>query len=91
VQSRDNTDAVYFSMNESDVKLACGQPWVSVNNDASGVNPEGPLGESKTHPLLMEPFRASWQVRPRRKNLTSLTPSAIHLTPAQRMSCAIAD
>ena len=43
VQSHDNTGAVYFSMSEADVKLAMRQPWVSVNNDASGVNPEGPL------------------------------------------------
>ena len=56
VQSRDNTDAVYFSMNENDVKLAMRQPWVSVNNDASGVNPEGPLGESKTHPRAYGTF-----------------------------------
>ncbi|MFL6301498.1 MAG: amidohydrolase family protein [Terriglobales bacterium] len=56
VQSHDNTGAVYFSMNEQDVKLAMRQPWVSVDNDASGVSPDGILGESKTHPRAYGTF-----------------------------------
>jgi len=56
IQSHDNTGAVYFSMNEQDVKLAMRQPWVSVDNDASGVSPDGILGESKTHPRAYGTF-----------------------------------
>jgi len=87
VQSRDNTDAVYFSMNESDVKLAMRQPWVSVNNDASGVNPEGPLGESKTHPRAYGTFpRILGKYVRDEKNLT-LADAIRKFTslPAQRM------
>ncbi len=50
IQDHDNTGAVYFSMNEEDVRLAMKQPWVSVGTDFGAVNPAGPLGESKSHP-----------------------------------------
>jgi len=87
VQSRDNTGAVYFSMNENDVKLAMRQPWVSVDNDASGVNPEGPLGESKTHPRAYGTFpRILGKYVRDEKNLT-LADAIRKFTslPAQRM------
>ena len=53
---RDNTGCVYFIMQESDVRLAMQQPWVSVDNDAGAVNPVGPLGESKNHPRAYGSF-----------------------------------
>ena len=53
---RDNVGAVYFSMNEDDVKLAMRQPWVSVGTDYGEVNPAGPLGESKSHPRAYGSF-----------------------------------
>src|SRR3954466_3984219 len=87
VQSHDNTGAVYFSMNENDVKLAMRQPWVSVDNDASGVNPEGPLGESKTHPRAYGTFpRILGKYVRDEKNLT-LADAIRKFTslPAQRM------
>jgi dihydroorotase/N-acyl-D-amino-acid deacylase len=87
VQSRDNTGAVYFSMNENDMKLAMRQPWVSVDNDASGVNPEGPLGESKTHPRAYGTFpRILGKYVRDEKNLT-LADAIRKFTslPAQRM------
>jgi len=56
VADHDNTGAVYFSMDESDVRLAMQQPWVSVGTDYGEVNPEGPLGESKSHPRAYGSF-----------------------------------
>jgi len=50
VQSKDGIGAAYFSMQENDVRLAMQQPWVSVGTDYGEVNPDGPLGESKSHP-----------------------------------------
>src|SRR5262249_24743417 len=50
IADHDNTGAVFFTMSEDDVKLAMQQPWVSVGIDAGAKNPEGPLGESKSHP-----------------------------------------
>ncbi len=83
VQSRDNTGAVYFSMNENDVKLAMRQPWVSVDNDASGVNPEGPLGESQDPSPRLRNFPAHpRQVRSgREESDVSRCHPQVHFTP----------
>jgi len=56
IADHDNTGAVYFSMSEDDVKLAMQQPWVSVDNDYGAINPEGPLGDSKSHPRAYGAF-----------------------------------
>ena len=56
VADHNNTGAVYFSMNEDDVRLAMQQPWVSVGTDYGEVNPTGPLGESKSHPRAYGSF-----------------------------------
>jgi len=50
IADRDNTGAVYFSMNEEDVRLAMRQPWVSVGTDYGAVSTTGPLSESRSHP-----------------------------------------
>jgi dihydroorotase/N-acyl-D-amino-acid deacylase len=50
VADRDNVGAVYFMMNEDEVKLALKQPWVSVGTDHPEVSPTGPLSEGKAHP-----------------------------------------
>ena len=42
--------AVYFLMDEEDVRYAMKRPWVSVGSDGSAVRPDGPLGEGKPHP-----------------------------------------
>ena len=46
----DHVGAIYFSMNEDDLRYAMKQPWVSMCTDSGGVNPDGPLSESKAHP-----------------------------------------
>jgi dihydroorotase/N-acyl-D-amino-acid deacylase len=56
IADRDNTGAVYFLMNEPDVKLAMQQPWVSVGTDYGAVSPNGPLAESKSHPRAYGSF-----------------------------------
>jgi N-acyl-D-amino-acid deacylase len=50
VAAHDHVGAIYFSMNEDDLRLAMQQPWVSMCTDSGGVNPDGPLSESKPHP-----------------------------------------
>jgi N-acyl-D-amino-acid deacylase len=50
IADRDNVGAVYFSMNEDDVKYALKQPWVSVGTDFGGVAPDGPLAQFGGHP-----------------------------------------
>ncbi|ABF41610.1 N-acyl-D-amino-acid deacylase [Candidatus Koribacter versatilis Ellin345] len=46
----DNVGAVYFEMNEDDLKLAMREPWVSFDTDYGEAAEDGPLSESKTHP-----------------------------------------
>ena len=56
VEDNDHVGAVYFSMSEEDVRVALQQPWVSVGTDYGEVNPEGPLGQSKSHPRAYGSF-----------------------------------
>ena len=56
IQSKDGIGAAYFSMQENDVRLAMQQPWVSVGTDYEEVAPDGPLGESKSHPRAYGTF-----------------------------------
>jgi len=74
-------------MNENDAKLAMRQPWVSIDNDASGVNPEGPLGESKTHPRAYGTFPRILGKYVRDEKNLALTDAIRKFTslPAQRM------
>ncbi len=56
VAGKDHVGAVYFTMNEDDVKFAMQQPFVSVGTDAGAVNVQGPLSESKVHPRAYGSF-----------------------------------
>jgi N-acyl-D-amino-acid deacylase len=56
IAAKDHVGAVYFSMSEEDVRFAMQQPFVSVGCDAGASNPQGPLGESKTHPRAYGSF-----------------------------------
>lgn len=56
IQSKDGIGAAYFSMQENDVRLAMQQPWVSVGTDYGEAAPDGPLGESKSHPRAYGSF-----------------------------------
>jgi N-acyl-D-amino-acid deacylase len=50
VEEEGSVPAVYFLMNEDDVRYAMKVPWVSVGSDGSAVRPDGPLGSGKPHP-----------------------------------------
>src|SRR5205085_6131861 len=56
IEGHDQIGAIYFSMSEEDVRVAMQQPWVSVGTDYGAVNPEGPLGQSKSHPRAYGSF-----------------------------------
>jgi N-acyl-D-amino-acid deacylase len=49
-KGRDHVGAIYFTMNEDDLRYAMKQPWVSMCTDSGGTSPDGPLSESKGHP-----------------------------------------
>ncbi len=42
--------AVYFLMNDEDIKYALRMPWLSFGSDGTAVRPDGMLGEGKPHP-----------------------------------------
>ena len=50
------TGVAVFGMSEPDVVLALAEPWVSIDNDSSGVSPEGILGREHAHPRAYGTF-----------------------------------
>lgn len=70
------TEVVTFGMNEADVELALKQPWVSIDNDASGTSPTGILGKELNHPRAYGTFPQVIQKFVREEHLLTL-PEAI--------------
>ena len=50
------TGVAVYGMSEPDITLALQQPWVSIDNDSSGVSPEGILGREHAHPRAYGTF-----------------------------------
>jgi dihydroorotase/N-acyl-D-amino-acid deacylase len=50
------TGAIYFSMNEDDLRAAMVKDWVAVNTDYSGVAPDGPFADIRPHPRTYGSF-----------------------------------
>ncbi len=51
-----NAGVAVFGMSQPDVTLALQQVWVSVDNDSSGMSPEGLLGRNHPHPRAYGTF-----------------------------------
>jgi dihydroorotase/N-acyl-D-amino-acid deacylase len=87
IAGKDHVGAVYFTMNEDDVKFAMKQPFVSVGCDAGAVNFQGPLSESKTHPRAYGSFPRILGRYVREQHLLTLEAAIRKFTslPAQRM------
>ena len=82
-----DTEAAVFAMSEPDVELALRQPWVSIDNDAGGVSPEGILGQQHTHPRAYGTFPRILRKYVRQQHLLTL-PDAIRkfsALPAERL------
>ncbi len=50
------TGAIYFSMNEDDLRTAMVVDWVAVNTDYDGVAPDGPFADIRPHPRTYGSF-----------------------------------
>jgi dihydroorotase/N-acyl-D-amino-acid deacylase len=87
IAGKDHVSAVYFTMNEEDVKYAMQQPFVSVGTDAGAVNIQGPLSESKTHPRAYGSFPRILGRYVREQHLLRLEQAIRKFTslPAQRV------
>ena len=53
---KSRTGAIYFSMNEQDVRAAMATWWVAVNTDYGGVAPDGPFANIRPHPRTYGAF-----------------------------------
>ena len=88
IEDQDQTAAIYFMMNEEDVRTALRQPWVSLGLDAGAVRTEGLLAESRPHPRAYG-SAARWLGRyVRDEKLLTLEEAVRKLTslPAQRLN-----
>ncbi|MFI4967183.1 MAG: amidohydrolase family protein [Gammaproteobacteria bacterium] len=56
IKDNADTSVAVFGMAQPDVELILQQPWVSVDNDASGTSPEGLLGTEHPHPRAYATF-----------------------------------
>ncbi len=66
------TTVAVFAMSEPDVELALRQPWVSIDNDASGTSPEGILGTEHPHPRAYGTFPRILRLFVRQQHLLTL-------------------
>lgn len=76
IKDHARTEVVTFGMSEPDVELALKQPWVSIDNDASGTSPTGILGEEHNHPRAYGTFPRILRKYVREEHLLTL-PDAI--------------
>jgi N-acyl-D-amino-acid deacylase len=87
IEDKAFTECAVFGMSEPDVALALQQPWVSVDNDSSGVSPEGILGEEHPHPRAYGTFPRILRkyVREEKKLALEEAIRKFSALPAQRM------
>lgn len=81
-----NVGVADFGMNEPDIEFALKQPWVSVDNDASGESPSGVFAKFHPHPRTYGTFPRIIRKYVREEHLLTL-PDAIRkfsALPAQR-------
>jgi dihydroorotase/N-acyl-D-amino-acid deacylase len=90
IEDKAFTECAVFGMSEPDVALALQQPWVSVDNDSSGVSPEGILGEEHAHPRAYGTFPRILRkyVREEKKLALEEAIRKFSALPAQRMRLA---
>jgi N-acyl-D-aspartate/D-glutamate deacylase len=87
IEDKAFTECAVFGMSEPDVALALEQPWVSIDNDYSGVSPEGILGEEHAHPRAYGTFPRILRkyVREEKKLALEEAIRKFSALPAQRM------
>ena len=80
------TEVAVFGMDEQDVETVLRQPWVSIDNDASGTSPEGILGTEHPHPRAYGTFPRILAKYVREQKLLTLPDAIRKFTslPAQR-------
>lgn len=79
--------AIYFSMNEDDLRAAMVKDWVAVNTDYDGVAPDGPFADIRPHPRSYGAFTRILGRYVRELHLLTLEQAVRKMTslPAQRV------
>ena len=86
IKDNGHTGAIYFSMNEWDVRAAIGHWWVSFCTDYGAVATDGILSEDKVHPRVYGSFPRILGRYVRERGVLSLEQAIRKMTsqPAQR-------
>jgi len=87
IKDEANTGAIYFMMQESDVREAVQAPWTSFCTDFGAVGPDGVLSHDKVHPRVYGSFPRILGRYVREHRLISLEDAVRKMTslPAQRV------
>jgi N-acyl-D-aspartate/D-glutamate deacylase len=87
IKDRANTGAIYFWMQEDDVREAIRSPWVSFCTDYGAVAPDGILSTRKVHPRVYGSFTRVLGRYVREHRLLTLEQAVRKMTslPAQRV------
>jgi N-acyl-D-amino-acid deacylase len=90
IEDQAYTYVAVFGMAEPDVVLALKQPWVSINNDSQGTEPDGILGQEHPHPRAYGTFPRILRKYVREEKQLSLEDAIRKFSslPAQRMHLA---
>ncbi|HET7174709.1 MAG TPA: D-aminoacylase [Gammaproteobacteria bacterium] len=86
IKDKAATEVAVFGMSQPDVDLILQQPWVSIDNDASGTSPEGLLGTEHPHPRAYATFPRILSKYVRQEHKLTLADAIRKFTalPAQR-------
>ena len=86
IKDKAATEVAVFGMSQPDVDLILQQPWVSIDNDASGTSPEGLLGTEHPHPRAYATFPRILNKYVRKEHKLTLADAIRKFTalPAQR-------
>jgi N-acyl-D-aspartate/D-glutamate deacylase len=91
IEDRLQTSAIYFLMDENDVRLAIPQPWVCFGLDDPAVRPDGILGSFPSHPRGYGTFPRLLGRYVRDEHVTSLENMIRKMTSLAAQSVRIED
>ncbi len=87
IEDGSRVQAVYFMIDEDNLRSVLGQPWVSIGSDAASLAPEGVFLKSSTHPRAYGCFARVLARHVREERLLTLQEAIRRMTglPAQNM------
>lgn len=77
---RNMVDAIYFTMNEENLRRILKKPYVMIGSDSGAKSVEGPLGKGNPHPRAYGTFPRVLQAFVREQNLLTLEEAVRKMT-----------